>query len=337
MDKTFVFKTAFLFTSLMLISIVSSSWKVETVETSAAWITRICNGSLDNSNSPTPACDFGLEVNQATGTGTFYLEVLIANLVPNPDIGGVYSLHDYCPTCPPMYVEFDDYDGTKKIAAQITHFTFEGAYVGPNGTDWPVFYTVVPIEFDFGQVCQSETNFVFHTNIRLMNDDNKFTHDYFPILDYALLDGLYSCEIFEETCIACYPEPVCGAEPIPHINVTFCVDCNSYNPLIADTSIDLENSAGSSELQEGDLVKVRSNPFDSEIDILLSLEEPASVQIEVFDAKGQRMIHQVKQHNDGNSQVILDSSSWMDGLYFVQVQTGQKAQTLKLLKRTGRQ
>ncbi len=79
--------------------------------------------------------------------------------------------------------------------------------------------------------------------------------------------------------------------------------------------------------------KIYPNPTVSTICIEFNLRKPENVQITVFDVMG-RIVTQLPQQEiqSGINKVIIDLSSFRNGVYFCQLNSNNKSQIIKLMK-----
>ena len=76
------------------------------------------------------------------------------------------------------------------------------------------------------------------------------------------------------------------------------------------------------------------NPFNQDFSVAYTLPESAMVYLDVFDIHGRRMQDGMKWDRPvaGNYNMKITSSDWMEGMYFIRLQIGNKVWTKRIVK-----
>lgn len=74
------------------------------------------------------------------------------------------------------------------------------------------------------------------------------------------------------------------------------------------------------------------NPFISSTTITFGLQQPTTVQLIINDYLGKRILLNEYNLSEGNKEIIWEASGLPYGVYFCTLKTGNKFETMKLLK-----
>jgi len=105
-------------------------------------------------------------------------------------------------------------------------------------------------------------------------------------------------------------------------------DCISTRTAVTATVV----SCTGTEEMEGTQMLVSPNPVNNVLNIDFSKLNAASVQIEIFDVLGQRVYNQTLENPAANFRKSLDVSNWLNGIYFIRINTVQVQKTYKFQK-----
>jgi hypothetical protein len=87
----------------------------------------------------------------------------------------------------------------------------------------------------------------------------------------------------------------------------------------------------SKELEQQLLLKVLPNPFSNNLQILFSLSKESTVIVNLYDAKGSKILQVYNsKRNAGRQQFTIDGSKWSDGNYFAEIIIGNERIVRKL-------
>ncbi len=180
-------------------------------------------------------------------------------------------------------------------------------------------------------------NFPLNWSMEILVFDNDFNLIPYPIQDHARSEGIFSCEIFDETeeCCenrACTPSNLFSGS-------TNLINCDQQCPSINDPIIDpnagtREDETNQEKLSKNNiLLQVSPNPFLNTTTITLELVEAMDIKINIYNSMGQ-IINNHYQENIavGTFTKNINTDSWIPGIYFAQIQFGNDYKIIKLLK-----
>lgn len=79
-------------------------------------------------------------------------------------------------------------------------------------------------------------------------------------------------------------------------------------------------------------IHIGPNPTSTQLNIAVNLPESDNVIIQVVDVKGQSIIEQKSSHKLSTHEIIIDTSQWSDGVYFLKIQSSKNQTIRKIIK-----
>jgi rhamnogalacturonan endolyase len=105
-------------------------------------------------------------------------------------------------------------------------------------------------------------------------------------------------------------------------------DAFGFNDIVDFNTAD---AVGIEDHKDQASVVVYPNPFRDQSSIVITLEQPASVSLKVFSVTGQLVVNSDEGLIEtGQHSILLDATSWKQGLYLYQVTAGDQIFTGKL-------
>lgn len=252
--------------------------------------------------------------------------VQVANLIKPVDSWEIVNLPS---DAEPMFLQLVAFGNTWLLP--ITDFRYEGEENGHNYFR-SVYQTVV---FPVGSICSSDYGLISSDiSWKLVKSDETI----YPIHDsfYRQPNGIFSCEVFEETCYHCHPDCNGSSALWPIKSSKRWIDCGSdpggsepSNPIYPGTE---QYIKGAPTKASATTLSIRPNPFQDHLQIDYQVEVAGKVNLQIFNAQGQLMINRQSTEAKGIQRYDIDTQQWPNGVYYGKIQNGEYSQTVKVLK-----
>ena len=79
-------------------------------------------------------------------------------------------------------------------------------------------------------------------------------------------------------------------------------------------------------------IHIGPNPTTTQLNIAVNLPEADNINLQVVDVKGQRILEQKSNQKLNTHDISLDTSQWVDGVYFLKIQSSKKQTIRKIIK-----
>ena len=294
---------------------------------------------------PAPPDPFQIEKESGKGGGDGFckyvksLNVYVTNLdlYGVPEINGTYTITSQAPH---IYLEVL-VDGSSEILTPVTDFVYVGKYDIDHQIDSISLY-VVEVSFEDEQFpgCDGPLHsFTMEARLLTTVDPNSPNipspelptgYSYYPVIDHALPNGLFSCSLFSFTQCAC--DDSCSVI-IPSFSSTQecgCSDDPGDDPQEGYNSPDPGNN---DLLKSSKVISVSPNPFQSSFTLNYQAAEAGTLSISLFSSNGQELINQQELVHKGSNTIDLNVNKLPAGIYMLQVRDSeQNTSFLKLLK-----
>lgn len=304
---------------------------------------KICDFSdhvvLQNQGQCNPT-SIGLHVhNDCTGTITAYLRV--ANLTSSPILGKSYTLPNGVPD---LYYYFI-YRNSAVAIGPINTFV----YREDHGVH-PIYEFAHNFTIDISPYCEEgPTKIEFDVSIK-----DQMGNDY-PLQNHAHPDGIFYCDIFEESCAYCtYPPVGCPTSngDLNFYNLQACGEqCPSTCPpppppppskLILPTSglTSTQSDLASEEFTKADFkntdpanleVTITPNPFSDRLELNFGQQQNSAFTVEIMNSNG-RLISKEYFRSNQDQSVYMDVNNLLSGLYYCKITVNNKVLIKKLVK-----
>lgn len=279
-----------------------------------------------------------LIVDQATCTGTMKVFLRVTNLATNPVLGQPYAL----PTgVESLFYEYT-YGGNVVMIGPIDTFIYR---YEKNNT--PVFEWTDEVTFDLSNYCgqnQYRTE-IFHT-VRVTDND----HMLYDLTGHTGASGIFSCNVFEETCYYCGSSGAnCQSPGDLEYDVLACGEpCQSTcSPIrssqyVENTAIGSQSVDYQSEIinNEGEVanntsqnlnLEISPNPFAD--NFVLTFQESMNSRFSISLLNTNCMVVLEKNYNPHSQKsVSIDANNLPAGVYYCRVINGDRMTTKKLVK-----
>ena len=88
---------------------------------------------------------------------------------------------------------------------------------------------------------------------------------------------------------------------------------------------------GLDELSSFNGLSLYPNPTDNELNLSFNLEQAQNVTIQITDVMGKTIQHNALQANEGSNLVMMNTSEFANGMYFLTIRTGSQAKTVQFV------
>jgi hypothetical protein len=209
--------------------------------------------------------------------------------------------------------------------------TPEGRSVTPCPFDEPVN---VPLDYEDDVACDVETGYYLAFRSGPASDEQEnglvVTSEAFKVFRYVgLADGV-SPEVYAAG-VGYLPNTSGAWSPIGYAALAYARVRQEDGNLL---ELGARVVAGEDEPEASALaLRVGPNPTPGPLAVAFSLDRPAEVTAEAFDALGRRVWRHETALGAGRQRVEVDAGAWAPGLYVVRVTAGGEAATARVVRR----
>jgi len=223
----------------------------------------------------------------------------------------------------PIYLEFS-YEGNNTLIPSSS-FTFKDIVNGHER------YQMAPVQItvNFSDLCQASP-----TDLTLINYTwrlvDQFGNDY-PIHDSPYSDptGIFSCQVFDETCNDCNKN--CSGELFTSVVIESTVN------IVCGAKLFNNPTFGANEKQTKHFfstltLTLTPNPFQNHLQLEYKIESPGRVNLTIYNSQGQMMFNISNIEEAGIYRKTIDTDKWSNGIYYGKIQSGNQSSFVKIFK-----
>lgn len=314
---------------------------MEEEELSRVATVRICKFAEVNGFGGSCAADSWLLVAVNECEGYIQGEILATNLASNPipDSTTTYSLPA---DAPELFVRSSYSQHTGFSVSLNDLFVYKGdQHQGLDGQLYDLFVVDVIIPVDISESCHLGNIATVPMDIALVDAQDNL----YPVDDFSEPHESFSCKVFAETCSMCFDNN-CGHKDIdPFYEGTACGECSSnecsYGRIsspneLVETASQIKDIVQSRNENSSIITKtsfsIQPNPFSDYFTIQSKVQKEMQVQIEIFDANGQRVYLAESQILTADHPIELSNTTLNSGVYFCKITTPTESFIQKIIK-----
>ncbi len=303
---------------------------------------KLCDSGTSYSGRPATGCpDETIAVvfeSQYCTTPMIPLAVYCVNLEQYIDYSGGKKPLVWPTDLDPVHLQYQDVNGSGIVTPAITSWESLGDY-DIHGVSYSVYKgeVMIPLSNLMNiNICSKDPNqqTLFNLSVELVTFDENGNLGTFPLSDYGGPDDIFSCKVFTENCNLCSdagsdctPRP-----PIDSLSICFdCSDCEVPNP---EQPNDPEGRADNrmASTFNANQVSINPNPFSDFLEYKYTSKSEEQITVNLVSIDGSLVLQEIKKVGIGENNFILDTSHLVQGLYFLQINSGSDRILQRLTK-----
>jgi len=277
-------------------------------------VVKICGSGYINKYDATAEslCGNGKIWGSFTGDEPNEIEILLTAFTVDLPINNGLPYFPIDHPIPSLKYTYDD--GFYNYTEELKDWTFLDKVEGFSGIEHNIYYSskVVSIIVPEDIFCDDESATIeFSIDLKLSTyDEEKGIFVDYPIMTYGGLNGIFSCDVYEETKHICDP----NLKPVEVSHVAeVCTPCLDDEAVILSTT---ENT-----LIEDDRFIILSNPFSEIIAYEFYNSKDAVLTESLYTTEGQLVFTKTSQIMAGENQLSINTENITAGIYYLAVRT----------------